>query len=131
MAGPSRIGAGVSLRLSCRPDFSQAARTYAAGVHSAYLSSLHSAQALDAAIDAFLAEPSEETLAAARAVWIVARDDYGPTEVFRFYGGPIDNEETGTEGLINAWPLDEAYIDLTARRRSLLPAGWILPRPSD
>ncbi len=94
-----------------RPDFSQAARTYAAGVHSAYLTSLVSAQALDASIDAFLADPSEETLSAARAAWIVAREDYGPTEVFRFYGGPIDNEETGTEGLINAWPLDEAYID--------------------
>ena len=77
-----------------RPDFSQAARTYAAGVHSAYLTSLVSAQALDASIDAFLADPSEETLGAARAAWIVAREDYGPTEVFRFYGGPIDNEET-------------------------------------
>ena len=40
-----------------------------------------------------------------------ARDDYGLTEAFRFYGGPIDDEETGPEGLINAWPLDEAYVD--------------------
>jgi putative iron-regulated protein len=31
--------------------------------------------------------------------------------VFRFYGGPIDNEEDGPEGLINAWPMDESYID--------------------
>ena len=88
-----------------------AVATYAAGVHSAYASSLYSAQAMDAAIDAFLASPSEETLEAARPAWLVARVDYGPTEVFRFYGGPIDDEETGTEGLINAWPLDEAYID--------------------
>ncbi len=28
-----------------------------------------------------------------------------------FYDGPIDNEEDGPEGLINAWPLDESYID--------------------
>ena len=88
-----------------------AVETYAAGVHSAYASSLYSAQAMDAAIDAFLAAPSAETLEAARQAWLVARVDYGPTEVFRFYGGPIDDEETGTEGLINAWPLDEAYID--------------------
>ena len=88
-----------------------AVATYAAGVHSAYASSLYSAEAMDAAIDAFLASPSEETLEAARQAWLVARVDYGPTEVFRFYGGPIDDEETGTEGLINAWPLDEAYID--------------------
>ena len=88
-----------------------AVATYAAGVHSAYASSLYSARAMDAAIDAFLASPSEATLEAARQAWLVARVDYGPTEVFRFYGGPIDDEETGTEGLINAWPLDEAYID--------------------
>ncbi|HET9547585.1 MAG TPA: imelysin family protein, partial [Desertimonas sp.] len=48
---------------------------------------------------------------AARDAWLAARLDYGPTEAFRFYGGPIDDAETGKEGLINAWPLDEAYID--------------------
>ncbi len=85
--------------------------TYAEGVHSSYSTSLASATAMDAAIDAFFADPSEETLDAARQAWLVARADYGPTEAFRFYGGPIDDEATGTEGLINAWPLDEAYID--------------------
>ena len=88
-----------------------AVSTYAAGVHSAYATSAASARAMDAAIDAFLESPSQASLHAARQAWLVARDDYGPTEVFRFYGGPIDDEETGTEGLINAWPLDEAYID--------------------
>ena len=29
--------------------------------------------------------------------WLAARDDYGPTEAFRFYGGPIDNERDGVE----------------------------------
>ena len=88
-----------------------AVSTYAAGVHSSYETSLTSARAMDAAIDAFLAAPSDASMEAARQSWLVAREDYGPTEVFRFYGGPIDDEETGTEGLINAWPLDEAYID--------------------
>ena len=88
-----------------------AVSTYAAGVHASYETSLISAQAMDAAVDAFLASPSQASLDAARQSWLVARDDYGPTEVFRFYGGPIDDEATGTEGLINAWPLDEAYID--------------------
>ncbi len=88
-----------------------AVTTYAAGVHASYQSSLESAQAMDAAIDQFLADPSESALSTAKAAWLAARDDYGPTEAFRFYGGPIDDEQTGTEGLINAWPLDEAYID--------------------
>ncbi len=66
---------------------------------------------MDAAIDAFVADPTDETLEAAKQAWLAARDDYGLTEAFRFYGGPIDDEETGPEGLINAWPLDEAYVD--------------------
>jgi putative iron-regulated protein len=66
---------------------------------------------MDDAIDAFVAEPNQETLAAARTAWIDARDDYGLTEAYRFYGGPIDDEEDGPEGRINAWPMDEAYVD--------------------
>ena len=88
-----------------------AVANYAAGVHSSYRVSFQSAMAMDAAIDAFVEAPGPASLKAARQAWLVARDDYGPTEAFRFYGGPIDDEATGTEGLINAWPLDEAYID--------------------
>ena len=71
---------------------------YAAGVHAAYEASLASATELDAAIDAFVADPTDETLEAAKQAWLAARDDYGLTEAFRFYGGPIDDEETGPEG---------------------------------
>jgi putative iron-regulated protein len=85
--------------------------SYADAVHGSYEASLASATTMDQAIDAFLADPNDETLTAAKEAWLTARDDYGPTEAFRFYGGPIDNEENGVEGLINAWPLDEAYID--------------------
>ena len=84
---------------------------YADGVHALYSQSLASARIMDAAIDAFVADPNPATLESAKRAWLRARDDYGPTEVFRFYGGPIDNEEDGPEGLINAWPMDESYID--------------------
>ena len=84
---------------------------YADLVHESYQISLDSATTMDEAIDTFVADPNAETLAAAQDAWLTARDDYGPTEAFRFYGGPIDNEENGVEGLMNAWPLDEAYID--------------------
>jgi len=97
---------------SATDDLKQdAMETYAEGVHASYAASLASAQTMDVAIDAFVASPTQATLDAARQAWLAARDDYGPTEAFRFYGGPIDNEEDGPEGLINAWPLDEAYID--------------------
>ena len=85
--------------------------TYAAGAHESYSRSLASAKALDAAVDNFLADPSQHRLDAAKHAWLRARDDYGVTEIYRFYEGPIDNEVDGPEGLINAWPLDESYID--------------------
>ena len=85
--------------------------TYAAGAHVSYVKSLNSAQSLDSTIDRFLAAPSQARLDAAKHAWLRARDDYGVTEIYRFYEGPIDNEENGPEGLINAWPLDESYID--------------------
>ena len=85
--------------------------TYAAGAHESYARSLASATALDAAIDNFLAAPSQVRLDAAKRAWLRARDDYGVTEIYRFYDGPIDNEADGPEGLINAWPMDESYVD--------------------
>ena len=65
---------------------------------------------------AFLANPNDATLAAAKQAWLTARDDYLPTEAFRFYDGPIDNPKDGPEGQINAWPMDEAYVDYVDRR---------------
>ena len=84
---------------------------YAAGVHATYQASLASATDMAGAIDAFLANPAPHTLEAAKRAWLIARDDYGVTEAYRFYGGPIDDEETGPEGQLNAWPMDEAYVD--------------------
>ena len=69
------------------------------------------AEALHDAIDAFVAGPTDATLQAAKDAWLAGRRLYGPTEVFRFYDGPIDNPDDGPEGQINAWPMDEAYVD--------------------
>ena len=83
---------------------------YADMVHANYEDTLQAAQAMKRAIDAFLAAPSAETLQAARKAWRAAREFYGQTEAFRFYGGPID-DESGPEGRLNAWPMDESYVD--------------------
>ncbi|HWO17166.1 MAG TPA: imelysin family protein [Kofleriaceae bacterium] len=84
---------------------------YVAIVRASYADSLQTATALRAAVDAFVAAPSMTTLQAAKTAWLAAREPYGQTEVYRFYDGPIDNPDTGPEGQINSWPLDEAYID--------------------
>lgn len=84
---------------------------YADGVHAAYTASLASATELQTAVKAFTDDPTDASLQAAKDQWLAARDDYGPTEAFRFYDGPIDDPEDGPEGQINAWPMDEAYVD--------------------
>lgn len=83
---------------------------YAKMVSQGYSESLAKAQKLDSALRALVKNPSEKTQQAAKTAWIDARRIYSPTEVFRFYGGPIDADD-GPEGLLNAWPLDEVYID--------------------
>ena len=92
-------------------DARAAATTYADLVHASYADVVTKAEALDGALEAFVATPTDATLAAAKQAWLDGRVAYGPTEVFRFYDGPIDDPEDGPEGQINAWPLDEAYID--------------------
>jgi putative iron-regulated protein len=84
--------------------------TYSQIVLATYEDTLASARDLDTAIDALLATPNEQTLAAARERWRAARVFYSYSEAFRFYGGPIDGEG-GPEGQLNAWPLDENHID--------------------
>jgi putative iron-regulated protein len=84
---------------------------YAAIVLATYNDALSTAIALDSAVAQFLTNPTESNLLKAKTAWITARKFYGQTEVFRFYDGPIDNGENGVEGLLNAWPLDEVYVD--------------------
>ncbi len=84
---------------------------YSKIVHASYEDSLTAAQTLDASLDAFVMAPSMAGLEKARIDWLASREPYLQTEVYRFYNGPIDNEEDGPEGLLNAWPLDEQYID--------------------
>ncbi len=83
---------------------------YAVIAYASYEDSLLRARELAEAIYAFLGSPSDASFVEAKNAWLAAREPYGRTEVFRFYGGPIDDTD-GPEGLINAWPLDEGYVD--------------------
>ena len=81
--------------------------TYANIAQAGYEDSLSTAKALQDAVAALIAAPSEDTLAGAREAWLAARNPYQQTEVFRF-GNPIVD---AWEGKVNAWPLDEGLID--------------------
>ncbi|MBA3538632.1 MAG: iron-regulated protein [Deltaproteobacteria bacterium] len=103
MSGCSDGGSTVSTRA--------VVEHYAAIVHANYAEALTNAQALEVAVEAFVAAPRETTLAGARQAWKAAREPYGQSEVYRFYDGPIDDPASGPEGRMNAWPLDEVFID--------------------
>ena len=69
--------------------------------------SLVTAQRLQVAVDALIADPSAEAMEAAKSAWLVARVPYQQTEVFRLGNAIVDDRE----GKVNAWPLDEGLID--------------------
>lgn len=78
---------------------------------AAYEESFEGAVELYDAVRAFVDEPTESSLEIARQAWFAAREPYLQTEVFRFYEGPIDAEDSGPERWLNAWPIDESYVD--------------------
>ena len=103
--GPSASSPSLSeLQFRC-------AQSYADQAHRLYKNCAELAVQLDDAVQEFLKHPGDTSLEGAQIAWRKARRVYGQTEVFRFYGGPIDNPVDGVETLINAWPLDENYID--------------------
>jgi putative iron-regulated protein len=83
---------------------------YAVILSGAYEDAVAGARQLQAAIQSLTEKPSEQTITAARRAWLEARIPYLQTEVARFYDGPIDE----LEGMVNAWPIDESYIDYVA-----------------
>lgn len=86
-------------------------KTYSDIALAKYEDSLTTAQALDKAIDALLANPSADTLKAARDAWKASRVPYQQTEVYRFGNKIVDD----WEGKVNSWPLDEGLIDYVAK----------------
>ena len=91
-------------------DTAAVIETYADVAHAKYEDALTTAEALEKAIDALIAKPTEDNLKAARTAWLAARDPYQQTEGYRF-GNPIVDD---WEGKVNAWPLDEGLIDYVA-----------------
>jgi putative iron-regulated protein len=103
--GMAAMGAGFAG--AAEPTADAILKTYAEIARAGYEDALTTAKALDAATDALIANPSEETLTAAREAWRASRPSYQQTEAFRFGNAIVDE----WEGKVNAWPLDEGLID--------------------
>jgi putative iron-regulated protein len=105
------IGAGASR--------SAVVANYSANLYAAYSDAVSDEQAFQSDVSAFLADPTEDKLATARASWLASRAHYMLTEGARFYDGPIDGPIEGSdsnhEALLNSWPLDEAFIDYASK----------------
>ena len=69
-----------------------------------YGDSLTTARALQTAVAALIAAPSDETLTTAKTAWLAARVPYQQTEVFRFGIAVVDD----WEGRVNAGPWTKA-----------------------
>jgi len=107
--------------------------TYASIASINYADTLKDAKALQLAINAFSKKPSEKSLQAAKDAWLLSRESYGTTEIFRLANGPIDAEEGwvaetygGVEGELNSWPLDENMIDYTIDANNKRTSGNII-----
>lgn len=83
------------------------AEHYADLASATYEDSLLLAKHMAGEIDRFLEDPNSETLSSAKQSWTDARKVYGVTEVFRFSHPVVDEWEPQ----VNAWPLDEGFID--------------------
>ncbi|MFM1823607.1 MAG: hypothetical protein RI967_1873 [Planctomycetota bacterium] len=105
------VMAFLSLQAPAGSPAEACVRRYAEIVAREYADSLKRAEEMRAAIRAFCEVPSEAGLARARESWVAARDVYGRTEAFRFGDGPIDTRRGGVETFVNAWPVDESYIE--------------------
>ena len=112
--------------------------TYASIAHDNYNDALSDAKVLQEVIGELAADPSDDTLEAAKGAWLVARESYGTSEVFRLSGGPIDAEQGwvadtygAPEGQINTWPLDENMIDYTMDADGNRTSGNIIDTVGD
>ncbi len=105
---PGTGGGGSNTALETAKQ--NAINAYADVVYYNYKDAKDAADDLKDAIEDFLDAPGAVRFQACKDAWLAARIPYGQTEAYRFGNGPID-DENGPEGLLNAWPMDEAYVD--------------------
>lgn len=79
------------------------------------------AQSLSVAIDAFVKNPTEQTMKAARDAWRTARSSWEQSECFTF--GPA--ESLGYDGALDTWPINEVDLKKVIDSQDKLTAEYI------
>ncbi len=99
---------------------SQVKVNYVKMAYAAYSDSLTAALVLQTAVNGLLAQPTESNLRAAREAYKAARIPYQQSEIMRWDTDITLGTNTGDEGIesvdawegqVNAWPLNEGFID--------------------
>jgi len=108
--------AAAILLTGCQPETNNTAKkefieNYANIAYHSYKDSYDEAVVFQTMVNDFVTVPTQVKFDALKQQYIDMRHPYEQTEAYRFYGGPIDNETDGPEGLINAWPMDEVFVD--------------------
>ncbi len=99
--------------LELPPDAELVAPGYARMVFANYEDAARAVSILDTTVDALLQAPSTASLNVAQNGWRDARRPYLQTEVYRFYGGPIDGGDAPPLDAIAGWPAEPTVIDYT------------------
>ena|GEM_PF-3750473 len=73
---------------------------------------VRTAQTLHAKIETFTSSPSAVGLQAVKDAWLISREVYLQTEVYKFYPAATERDT------VNAWPIDASYVDYTERNSS-------------
>lgn len=111
MGLPAQAASKLTIKKENLAIAKQTVAEYADLAFALYQDAVTQAKTLQTAAKNFTQTPTKLALAETKNAWKQARRAYSRTEALRFYAGPIDNPETGPEGLLNAWPIDESYID--------------------
>lgn len=107
----------AALMVSCKKDKDhtelkqKVVDNYAEVVYASYKDSYDQAVIFKTNVVDFVETPSLAEFNDLKTFWAgPLRTSYGQTDAYRFYGGPID-DDNGKEGELNAWPMDEVYVD--------------------
>ncbi len=101
------IKSASALAVPTDEELAAVGERYLALAHASFSAAQIESKVLQQAVYEFLDAPTEENLTKAKMAWSEARKPYAEIEAFRFGNLPIDDWEPQ----LNAWPLDEGFID--------------------
>lgn len=112
----SSITSVQSVTDSQKINYSSIVENYSNIVYFNYLDSLNEIKKFQKEVNLFIANPTKQGFETLKNTWLNARIPYEQSEGYRFYEGPIDDENLGRR--INSGMVDEGFIDYVKGNKS-------------